>query len=47
MNFLELVYSAGGSVSEDGKEATADSQEVKDVLDFMADGIKDGAARRP
>ena len=45
MNFLELVYSAGGSVlSEDGKEATADSQEVKDVLSFMADGIKNGDA---
>jgi multiple sugar transport system substrate-binding protein len=45
VNFLELVYSAGGSVlSEDGKEATADSQEVKDVLKFMADGIESGAA---
>jgi multiple sugar transport system substrate-binding protein len=45
VNFLELVYSAGGSVlSEDGQEATADSQEVKDVLTFMADGIKSGAA---
>jgi multiple sugar transport system substrate-binding protein len=45
VNFLELLYSAGGSVlSEDGKEATADSQEVKDVLKFMADGIKSGAA---
>ena len=45
VNFLELVYSAGGSViSEDGKEATADSQEVKDALTFMADGIKNGAA---
>jgi multiple sugar transport system substrate-binding protein len=45
VNFLELLYSAGGNVlSEDGKEATADSQEVKDVLTFMADGIKDGAA---
>jgi multiple sugar transport system substrate-binding protein len=45
VNFLELVYSAGGSViSEDGSEATADSQEVKDVLAFMADGIKNGAA---
>ena len=45
VNFLELLYSAGGSiVSEDGKEATADSQEVKDVLKFMADGIKNGAA---
>ena len=44
VNFLELVYSAGGSVlSEDGKEATADSQEVKDALTFMADGIKNGA----
>jgi multiple sugar transport system substrate-binding protein len=45
VNFLELVYSAGGSVlSEDGEEATADSQEVKDVLTFMADGVKSGAA---
>jgi multiple sugar transport system substrate-binding protein len=45
VNFLELVYSAGGSVlSEDGKEATADSQEVKDALQFMADGIKNGDA---
>jgi multiple sugar transport system substrate-binding protein len=45
VNFLELLYSAGGSVlSEDGKESTADSQEVKDVLQFMADGIKNGAA---
>jgi multiple sugar transport system substrate-binding protein len=44
VNFLELLYSAGGSVlSEDGKEATADSPEVKDVLTFMADGIKSGA----
>jgi len=45
VNFLELLYSAGGSiVSDDGKEATADSQEVKDVLKFMADGIKNGSA---
>jgi multiple sugar transport system substrate-binding protein len=45
VNFLELLYSKGGSiVSDDGKEATADSQEVKDVLKFMADGIKNGAA---
>ena len=47
VNFLELVYSAGGSVlSEDGKEATADSPEVKDALQFMADGIKNGAAAK-
>jgi len=45
VDFLELLYSKGGSiVSDDGKKATANSQEVKDVLKFMADGIKDGAA---
>jgi len=45
VNFLELLYSKGGSiVSDDGKKATANSQEVKDVLKFMADGIKNGAA---
>jgi multiple sugar transport system substrate-binding protein len=45
VNFLELLYSAGGSVvSDDGKKATANTQEVKDVLKFMADGIKSGAA---
>ncbi len=44
VNFLELLYSAGGSVvSEDGSEATADSQEVRNVLDFMRTGIEDGA----
>jgi multiple sugar transport system substrate-binding protein len=44
VNFLELLYSAGATVvNEDGTEATADSQEVRDVLTFMADGIKDGA----
>ncbi len=45
VNFLELLYSAGASVvNENATEATADSQEVRDVLTFMADGIKDGAA---
>jgi multiple sugar transport system substrate-binding protein len=45
VNFLELLYSEGGNiVSDDGKQATADSQEVKDALTFMADGIKNGAA---
>ena len=45
VNFLELLYSAGGSVvNDDATEATADSPEVRDVLTFMADGIKDGAA---
>ena len=45
VNFLELLYSKGGSIiSDDGKTATADSQEVKDVLKFMGDGIKNGSA---
>jgi multiple sugar transport system substrate-binding protein len=45
VNFLELVYSAGGEVvNEDVTEATADSPEVREVLTFMRDGIEDGAA---
>jgi multiple sugar transport system substrate-binding protein len=45
VNFLELLYSAGGSVlSEDGQSVEIDSQEARDVLQFMADGIADGAA---
>lgn len=44
VNFLELLYSAGGNVvNEDGSEATADSDEVRDVLEFMRSGIEDGA----
>jgi multiple sugar transport system substrate-binding protein len=44
VNFLELLYSAGGSVvNQDGTEATADSQETRDVLEFMQKGIEDGA----
>jgi multiple sugar transport system substrate-binding protein len=44
VNFLELLYSAGGSVvNEDGTEATADSPETREVLDFMRQGIESGA----
>jgi multiple sugar transport system substrate-binding protein len=44
VNFLELLYSAGASVvNDDATEATADSQEVRDVLAFMRGGIADGA----
>jgi multiple sugar transport system substrate-binding protein len=46
-DFLELLYSAGGEVlSEDGKSPAIDSRETRAVLDFMVDGIKDGAAKR-
>jgi multiple sugar transport system substrate-binding protein len=44
VNFLELLYSAGGDVvNEDATEATADSQETRDALEFMQRGIEDGA----
>ncbi|MEX1142478.1 MAG: ABC transporter substrate-binding protein [Thermoleophilaceae bacterium] len=44
VNFLELLYSAGASVvNEDATEATADTQEVRDVLAFMRRGVTSGA----
>jgi multiple sugar transport system substrate-binding protein len=44
-DFLELLYSAGGSVvSPDGKSSTVDSPATRRVLDFMVKGVKDGAA---
>jgi multiple sugar transport system substrate-binding protein len=44
-DFLELLYGAGGNVlSPDGKSAAIDSPQTRQVLDFMAKGIKDGAA---
>jgi multiple sugar transport system substrate-binding protein len=44
VNFLELLYSAGGSVvNDDATEATADSEEVREVLGFMREGVEGGA----
>jgi multiple sugar transport system substrate-binding protein len=44
VNFLELLYTAGGTaISDDGKKATIDSPEAKEVLTFMQNGVKDGA----
>jgi multiple sugar transport system substrate-binding protein len=44
VDFLELLYSAGGSVlTPDGKKATIDSPQAKQVLSFMQQGMKDGA----
>jgi multiple sugar transport system substrate-binding protein len=43
VNFLELLYSAGGSVlSEDGETVEIDSDQTRDVLEFMAQGVEDG-----
>ena len=45
VNFLELAFAAGGSViSDDGKESTINSPENVKALQFMVDGIADGAA---
>jgi multiple sugar transport system substrate-binding protein len=45
VNFLEMLYSNGGSVlSADGKKATIDSPQAQQVLSFMQQGIKSGAA---
>jgi multiple sugar transport system substrate-binding protein len=44
-DFLELAFGAGGQViSEDGTKAVIDSPENVKALQFMVDGIKDGAA---
>ena len=44
-DFLEIAFAAGGKVlSDDGKKAEFDSPENLKALQFMVDGIKDGAA---
>jgi multiple sugar transport system substrate-binding protein len=45
--FLEIAFAAGGTVlSEDGKTAQFDSPENLKALQFMVDGIQDGASRK-
>jgi multiple sugar transport system substrate-binding protein len=45
VDFLELAFAAGGSViSEDGSKSTINSPENIKALQFMVDGIKNGAA---
>jgi multiple sugar transport system substrate-binding protein len=47
VDFLEIAFAAGGEVlSEDGKEARFDSPENLKALQFMVDGIKNGAAKK-
>jgi multiple sugar transport system substrate-binding protein len=44
VNFLELLYSAGGKVlSEDGETVEIDSPEATETLEFMREGIENGA----
>lgn len=45
VDFLELAFAAGGAVlSDDGKTAEVDSPENLKALQFMVDGVKNGAA---
>jgi trehalose/maltose transport system substrate-binding protein len=47
VDFLELLYSAGGKVlSEDGETVEIDSPETREALEFMAKGIEDGAVSK-
>jgi multiple sugar transport system substrate-binding protein len=47
VDFLEIAYAAGGSVlNEEGTEATINSPENLRALEFMVNGIQDGAAPR-
>ena len=47
VNFMEISLAAGGKIlSEDGKKAEFDSPENLKALEFMVDGIKDGAAKK-
>lgn len=47
VNFLELLYGAGGSVlSRDGKKATIDSPQAQQVLSLMQKGLKDKSVPR-
>ncbi len=43
VNFLELLYSAGGEVINDKGEIVIDSDVTREVLTFMRDGFKNGA----
>jgi multiple sugar transport system substrate-binding protein len=46
-NFIEVSSALGGSIlSEDGKTATFDSPENLKALQFMVDGVKNGAANK-
>jgi multiple sugar transport system substrate-binding protein len=45
VNFLELLYSGGGTVlSEDGSEVQVNSPEGEAALEFMAAGVQEGDA---
>ncbi|GAA2804410.1 ABC transporter substrate-binding protein [Saccharopolyspora taberi] len=46
VNFLEMLYSAGGSVLDERGGITVDSPQTRAVLTTMAEGIRSGAVDR-
>jgi multiple sugar transport system substrate-binding protein len=47
VDFLELLYSAGGKVlSEDGETVEIDSPETREALEFLAKGVEEGAVTK-
>ncbi|MFJ5956886.1 ABC transporter substrate-binding protein [Paenarthrobacter sp. NPDC092416] len=46
VNFLEMLYSAGGEVLDEEGNVKIDSEETREVLNFMSDGLKNGSADR-
>jgi trehalose/maltose transport system substrate-binding protein len=47
VDFLELLYSAGGKVlSEDGESVEIESPETTETLEFMREGIENGAVTK-
>ncbi len=47
VDFLELLYSAGGKVlSEDGETVEIDSPETREALEFLGNGVEEGAVTK-
>jgi multiple sugar transport system substrate-binding protein len=47
VDFLELLYSAGGTVlSDDGETVEIDSPETREALEFLGNGIEEGAVTK-
>ncbi len=47
VDFLELLYSAGGKVlSEDGETVEVDSPETREALEFLRNGVEEGAVTK-
>ncbi len=47
VDFLELLYSAGGKVlSDDGETVEIDSPETREALEFLQKGVKEGAVTK-